>query len=475
MNERSDVNPGRDASYSPRVRTALVLCGAGTAGAYQAGVLRALTEAGVKLDVVAGHGPGAGNALCAAIDGSARLWDADGPWMSAGLHGAYRWRGALRVFFVGLIATAILLVSPLLVLVAAAVTYATGLALALINLTDASATVVSVYQRMIELLFNPPVLPTILPRAMLLTLLVVVSVLVVSAVRAATEERSRRRFAGGVWWRLLGAPLGADEPGHSLSQALWTLVRGASSTPVPKGEDVGRRYVEVLTDNLGQPGFREVLVAVHDVDSRRDLIGAILAPQARGRFEARRSTGGPREAEIVDFSGPQRNLALDFLLGALRVPIANAPWPVQFPADGYWRGELHHVCDRPELPIRLLEEISAIGVDQVVLVSPAPGPSAPHTLRARPAAFRTRLGSDVRSIETAAFDDACAVAAARFSGVFVIRPDHNPIGPFDFSGVYDDASDRQCHIAELMQQGYDDAYRSFIEPVVAAGERLVEI
>jgi hypothetical protein len=119
---------------------------------------------------------------------------------------------------------------------------------------------------------------------------------------------------------------------------------------------VGRRYVEVLTDNLGQPGFREVLVAVHDVDSRRDLIGAILAPQARGRFEARRSTGGPREAEIVDFSGPQRNLALDFLLGALRVPIANAPWPVQFPADGYWRGELHHVCDRPELPIRLLEE-----------------------------------------------------------------------------------------------------------------------
>jgi hypothetical protein len=475
VNERGEPNPAQDASYSPRVRTALVLCGVGTAGAYQAGVLRALTEAGVKLDVVAGHGPGAGNALCAAIDGSARLWDAEGPWMSPGLHAAYRWRGALRVFFIGLIATAILLVSPLLVLVAAALTYAISLALALVSFTEASATTVSVYQRMIELLFDPPVLPTILPRAMLLTLLVVVSVLVVSAVRAATEERSRRRFAGGVWWRLLGAPLGAHEPAQSLSQALWTLVRGASSTPVPKAEDVGRRYVEVLTDNLGQPGFREVLVAVHDVDSRRDLIGAILAPQARGRFEARRSSGGPREAEIVDFTGPQRNLAIDFLIGALRVPVANAPWPVQFPADGYWRGELHHVCDRPGLPIRLLEEIAAIGVDQVVLVSPAPGPSAPHTLRSRPAAFRSRLGGDVRSMETAAFDDACAVAAARFSGVFVIRPDHNPIGPFDFSGVYDDASDRQCRVPELMQQGYDDAYRSFIEPVVAAGERLVEI
>ena len=60
----------------------------------------------------------------------------------------------------------------------------------------------------------------------------------------------------------------------------------------------------------------------------------------------------------------------------------------------------------------------------------------------------------------------------RFSGVFAIRPDHNPIGPFDFRGAYDEASDRERTLAELMQQGYDDAYRQFIEPVVAAGERL---
>ena len=464
-----------DASYSPRVRTALVLCGAGTAGAYQAGVLRALTEAGVKLDVVAGHGPGAANALCAAIDGSARLWDTEGPWMAPSLHGAYRWRAALRVLFVGLGATAIVLISPMLVLAAAAVAYAVGMLLALANFATASAAVVGWYQRLIEFLFDPPVLPTIVPRAIVLTLLLVVGVLIVSALRAAAEERSRRRLTGGFWWRLLGSPLGTEEPGRSLSHALWTLVRGASSTPVPSAEDVGRRYVEVLTDNLGQPGFREVLVAVHDTDSRRDLIGAILAPQARGRFEARRPIGGPREAEIIDFSGPQRNLALDFLVGALRLPIANASWPIQFPADGYWRGELHHVCDRPELAVRLLEEIAAIGVDQVVLVSPAPAATAPHALRARPASLRSRLGAEVRSMETAAFDDACAAAASRFAGVFVVRPAHNPLGPFDFPGVYDEASDRRCGLAELMQQGYDDAYRSFIEPVVASGERLTEL
>ena len=44
--------------YSPRHRTALVLTGTGTAGAYHAGVLRALAEAGVRIDLVAGHGAG---------------------------------------------------------------------------------------------------------------------------------------------------------------------------------------------------------------------------------------------------------------------------------------------------------------------------------------------------------------------------------------------------------------------------------
>ena len=105
--------------------------------------------------------------------------------------------------------------------------------LALANFTSASAVVVGFYQRLIEFLFDPPVLPTIIPRAIVLALLLVVGVLAVSAFRAAAEERSRRRLAGGFWWRLLGSPLGTEEPGRALSHALWTLVRGASSTPVP--------------------------------------------------------------------------------------------------------------------------------------------------------------------------------------------------------------------------------------------------
>ena len=69
--------------YSPSRRTALVLCGTGAHGAYHAGVLRALQEAGVRIDLVAGHGVGAAGAMLSAIDGGGRLWEPAGVWRSA--------------------------------------------------------------------------------------------------------------------------------------------------------------------------------------------------------------------------------------------------------------------------------------------------------------------------------------------------------------------------------------------------------
>ncbi len=461
-----------DSAYSPRLRTAVLLCGTGTAGVYQAGVLRALAEAGVKIDVVAGHGPGVANALCAAIDGDSRLWDESGPWTGRGLRRAYRWRGALRVAALGLGMAGALLLSPLLILAVAAVMYGASAVAALMNLPNAPAWLMSVYQRLFEFLFSPPVLPTMMPRAVVLALLLAVVVLVAAAARATSGAGSRRGFRGAFWWRLIGTPLGAEEPGATLTAALWKQVRGASGAQMPDRDDLSRRYVDVLSENLGQPGFREVLVAVHDIDSRRDLVGAIVSPARRARFEERRPGSGPREAELVDFTGTQRDLVVDFLAGALRLPVATAPWPLRFSTESYWRGEQHQVCDRPELGVRLLAEVSAVGADQVIIVSPAPPPGAPHGLRRRPGSLRERIGEHVRSVETAALDDVCALAARTFAGVFVIRPPHNPVGPFDFRGVYDEASDRGRDASELLQLGHEDAYRAFIDPYVAAGERV---
>src|SRR4051812_50198811 len=82
--------------YSPQRRTALLLTGTGTAGAYHAGVLRALHEAGVRVDLVAARGIGAVGAMFAAVDGGQRLWDRDGFWKHGSIARAYGWRPPLR-------------------------------------------------------------------------------------------------------------------------------------------------------------------------------------------------------------------------------------------------------------------------------------------------------------------------------------------------------------------------------------------
>src|SRR3954447_16318994 len=106
MTGRIELAPPLAEPYSPQLRTALVLTGTGTAGAYHAGVLRALHEAGVKIDVVGGNGIGVVGALFAAVDGTQRLWDEKGFWRSAPVRGLYPWRAIIRMAVAG-VATAI--------------------------------------------------------------------------------------------------------------------------------------------------------------------------------------------------------------------------------------------------------------------------------------------------------------------------------------------------------------------------------
>ena len=463
------------SSYAPRLRTALVLCGSGTAGAYHAGVLRALTDAGVKIDLIAAHGAGVIGALSGAADGGLELSSATGPWLSSRIRRSYRWRMSLRVAAWGVLAAVGLLLAPLAVLLLASLAYVAGVVASLASFTTIAESLINWYRQSLEYLFAPPVLPTIVPRAVLLAVLVVTAVLFVAALRAQRGERSRRRAKGALWWRLLSHPLDSSEPEGVFKDALWRITKGASNSA---RADAGRRYVELLMENFGQPGFREVMLAVHDLDARRDLIAAVLLPEWRQSFAQRRVGAGPREAEmfdLVDGREHDRGLVMDFIAGGVRLPVASAPHEVTFPDSGYWQGETHRWCDRPELVSRLIDEMARVGVEQVILAGPAPPASTPHDMRAKALDFRTKMGETLRSIETSAFQDAWALAANRFSGVFAIRPSHNPLGPFDVDGVYDETSDRQRTLAELMQMGHDDAYRQFIEPVVATGERVSEL
>src|SRR5205823_9482314 len=87
----------RMREYSPRRRTALVLTGSGTAGAYHAGVLKALDESGVKLDLVVGSGVGAVAAAFAAAAGGAKLYGEGGFWADTTWESFFRLRPAARI------------------------------------------------------------------------------------------------------------------------------------------------------------------------------------------------------------------------------------------------------------------------------------------------------------------------------------------------------------------------------------------
>ena len=463
-----------ESHYSPRRRTALVLSGTGTAGAYHAGVLAALHEAGIKIDLVAGRGVGAIGALFAAVDGGAHLWADNGPWRGHRAPRFYRFRAPLRIAAWALLAGLAALLSPLALLALAVLVYVVGLAAALVGLTAAGPVATAWFGGILDRLFVPAGVPTVMPRLVALALVVALAAVAAGAV-SWRRGAARRRGRGAPWWRLAGAPLSARSAIADFRSALWRLIRVAASLPEPRPGEVGRRYAELVLDNLGQSGFREVLVIAHDLDAREDVAFALLGEADRRRFFSgeHRVHAEARTAEAFDLAGAAGDHVADALAAALSLPVATEPHLVTFRPESYWRGETHRMCDRPDAVSRLLDETVAAGAEQIVLVTDAPAPGGPHGLAAGRRELKARAGEYLRAAETAAVADALHARARRFERLFVIRPTHNPVGPFDVRGAYDERSDRHHTLAELVDRGYEDAYRQFIEPIVgASGEKL---
>lgn len=450
-----------------------MLSGSGTAGAYHAGVLRALHEAGVRVDLVAGRGIGAAGAMFAAVDGGQRLWEKDGIWKSSATARAYGWRRPLRFTGAALVAAAAFLCVPLVPVAFGVVAGIVGILLTMAGLKDASGALTSAFARWLDWLFSPDVLPTIIPRLVFVCVLVAVATLAAGVAADYLRQPARRRVRRGAAGWFVGAPLTADSLLDRCATELWNLIRGAAPVAAPARRELGRKYVELLNENLGQPGFRELLVVVHDMDARRDFVFALLADSERARFFARPAPDGGRQAEAFDLAAIGRDHAFDALAASLRVPLATDPQLVTLSAEGPWRGETHRLCDRPGSVARVLEEVAAAGVEQAIIVSAAPPAGRPHELSSGRGDLRGRTGEMLAAHETAVLRDAVGACQGRFAAIYLIRPSHNPLGPLDFAGVYDERSDRQHGVGELVDRGYEDAYRQFIEPVVAAsGERI---
>jgi hypothetical protein len=451
-----------------------VLTGTGTAGAYHAGVLRALHEAGVKIDIVAGRGIGVIGAFFTAIDGGARLWDPGGLWRAEGATRLYGWRATLRAAAWTLSGALSVLLLPLAVLVSAVLVLPVAFLMRAIGLDG--DLLASGYARLVDAVFQPAALPVLLPRVVVVVLSVFLAVLVGGAVVATLRAPARRRSRGAFWWSLLGTPLDVTYATEWFTDGLWQLMRGAAPIKKPSNYDLGSRYSELLGENVGQPGFRELIVVTHDVDARRDLTFALLTERHRRGFFLRSvgQEGGSRHLETMDLAGAASGHAVDALGAALRLPVATEPHLLRFAPDSQWRGETHRVCDRPDATARLLEEVAHAGAEQVVLVSALPEAAGPHTLSSGHRDGRGRAGEHLAAAETAALRDAVRSCDALFQAIFHIRPSHNPLGPFDFRGCYDELSDRRQSLAELVDRGYEDGFRQFVDSVVGASGEFIE-
>lgn len=456
--------------YSPERRTALVFCGTGAHGAYHAGVLRALQEAGVKVDLVAGQGIGAATAALTAIDGGARLFE-PGVWDTVVPKRLYGWKPLLTTIGWVALALGVVLLTPLIVVTLSLIVYPIGFLLTLLGL-GLGTRVIDGYAAALTAAFASARLPTAVPRLAMVVLGVLVLVAFLGVALARWRAPVSRRSRGGWWWRLIGAPLDADRVRALFAGTIWQLIRGAAPEGVPTSATLGRRYAEVLVDNLGQPGFRELLLVGADIDTHRDVVGALLREPYRAEFLAPRP-GQDRQAEVLDFAGNAGAHVFDLVAAALTPPYGCDPALVTFASDSFWRGETHRLCDRSAATHRLLEEVAIAGASQVLLVSAVPFGAAPHALDPPRLDLRSRVGEVLAAAERIALRDAIEMARLRFDGVYVVSPSHNAIQPFDFEGAYDAASDRRQDLAELMTCGYEDAYRQFIEPVVgASGEQL---
>jgi hypothetical protein len=468
------VTEPRD-SYSPERRTALLFTGTGADGAYHAGAMRALQEAGVKIDIVGGRGIGAIAAVLAAVDGGSQLWEAGGFWRSPVVADLYRWRWPFVVLrWLGMALLAVLAI-PAAVILLGLIVYPIALLLGMAGL-DAGARLVDGFVASLAQAFSPAALPTWIPRLAGLFSTLALVVLGVGAWLAWWKSPLSRRSTGNWLWTLLGSPIDAGKAIDHATETVWRLLKGGAAIKTPQADDLSRRYAELLAENLGQPGFRELLLVVHDLDAHRDLVfGLMREPYRRALFPSPGSVSASRRAEAQDLSSGTKGFLADVLAAALSLPGVTESRLVQFAPDAYWRGETHRLTDRPASIGRLLEEAAAAGAEQVMLVAATPEPPGPHELRPSRLDGLGRVGEQIVSAESAALADAIRHLHHRFQGVYIIRPSHNAVQPLDLTGAYDERSDRIQSLDELMERGYEDAYREFIEPFLgASGERMTQ-
>jgi Patatin-like phospholipase len=460
--------------YSPKRRTALVFTGSGSTGAYHAGALRALDESGVKIDIVVGSGIGAIAAAYAAVGGGPKLYGPGGFWDRVRWGSFYRLRPIVRLVLALLGVSFAFIALPVLLAFPLGILYTVLLIAERVSPGAASRVLARLWVAP-EALSGPYLAAQAVP-VFALAMLAIVAM-------AVAYFRNRRRFP-----EAFESFLDAHPGLLRLRRGLWEIARGVALSGGPPTEaELGRRYVALLTDNLGEPGFRELVVRTADLDRGDVLAFALLRDDGSGAPRAREGA----LADSVDLRVPEHGaLFFDALATGLLCPMAMPMRRVTFPKGASHAGETHRLTDATFVPGAGIAEAIAAGAEQVVVVTGVPETAAPLARRRGPLA---RIDAAVRTLErqaTREIDDAWRFnrmvgtlgrrgesgrgtwedpATGRVHGevdLWAIRPDRRALGPMELDGARDPATEVLQTTDDLLELGFHDAYRQFVEPVV---------
>jgi hypothetical protein len=196
-------------------------------------------------------------------------------------------------------------------------------------------------------------------------------------------------------------------------------------------------------------------------------------------------------ADGVDLRAPGHDvLFFDALATGLLCPMAMPMRRLEFPRGAAHAGETHRLTDATLVPGSGIAEALAAKAEQVIVVTGVPETPAPPARRRGPLA---RIDAAVRALERQAagevhaawrvnrmvstlgqreesgrraWADPATGRVYREIDVWVIRPDRRLLGPMELDGARDPATDVVQTAEDLLEQGFRDAYRQFVEPVV---------
>ena len=456
-------------------RTAVVFAGSGASGAYHAGVLKALDEAGVRIDLMVGSGVGVLAAAFGAAGAGSALYGEKGLWREISARQVFRLRPGFRFLrSLAVVALSAFLVPALLALLLGLLLPA-FLAVDFARpgfMADLSQTIAALAPGLRLFFIFALSAPTFFGFLFVLF-------------RGASLVKGSKRRIG----EALESAFDLSSIEAELARRLWEVARGpALNGGPPSTSEVGRQYAALIAENTGQPGFRGLVLRAANLDARRPLV-LRLVPEDRGGG-SRKPEGGT-ELDLRDEAVAP--LLYDVVATAFAASPLTAPRRVRLPKQGAFGGEVHRIAEASAIQGAGLSEAIALGADQIVLVTATakdPGPLAERRgLKALASAYlalqeRTSIEGDLqqterlnRIVETVGHQRSTGqrewqdpLTGRRFRPVVIhtVRPRRSLLRPLDLDGAIDPANEVETTLVDWLDEGHRDAHRCFLD--AALGE-----